>query len=67
MDYKYLSHWIIGVIAALVWFWGEKVSIPPQAITLASVIVPSLMAHALGTQQAPSQPTELTKNENPVT
>lgn len=46
---QYLSHWVIGIVAVLVWFWGEKVGIPPDAMPMAKMVVTGLMGHALGT------------------
>ena len=48
MTRDYVGHWIIGICATLVWFWGAKVDIPASAINLAAWIVPGLLAHALG-------------------
>ena len=44
----YISHWVLGVICTVVWFWGDKAGIPSQAQLLAASIVPGLLAHALG-------------------
>ena len=49
MNQEYITHWIIGIICALVWFWGAQVGIPASAISLAAWIVPGLLAHAVGT------------------
>lgn len=56
MSKDYLTHWILGVICTLVWFWGDRAGIPPAAVTLASVTVPGLLAHALGTSQGNPPP-----------
>jgi hypothetical protein len=60
MSRDYLTHWIIGAIAALVWFWGDRAGIPKEAQVLAATIVPSLIGHALGKSSNPTQP------ENPA-
>lgn len=44
----YISHWVLGAICTVVWFWGDKAGIPSQAQLLAASIVPGLLAHALG-------------------
>jgi hypothetical protein len=49
MNKDYITHWIVGIICALVWFWGAQVGIPASAISLAAWIVPGLLAHAVGT------------------
>ncbi len=53
----YLTHWILGVICALVWFWGDKAGIPPAAQQLAASIVPGLVAHAMGYSSGVAQGT----------
>lgn len=47
MNKAYIGHWVIGILCAVIWFWGEKLSIPAAAITLCSSIVPGLLGHAL--------------------
>lgn len=66
MSKEYLTHWILGVICTLVWFWGDRAGIPPAAVTLASVTVPGLLAHALGASSqrgATSDPLPTTPQE----
>lgn len=55
---EFWTHWVIGITAAAVWFWGDKAGIPPQAQALAAVIVPSLIAHALGKNGQPFRPAD---------
>jgi hypothetical protein len=47
MNKDYLVHWVLGVLCAAVWFWGDKLGVPPAAVTLASTIVPTLLGHAV--------------------
>ena len=47
MSKGYVGHWVIGVLCAVIWFWGDKMGIPTAAITLCSSIVPGLLGHAL--------------------
>ena len=59
MTRDYVGHWIIGICATLVWFWGAKVDIPPSAINLAAWIVPGLLAHAIGRTTFTQAPTTI--------
>ena len=43
----YLVHWILGIVLTVVWFFGDKLGIPADAITLAKATVPGLLGHAL--------------------
>lgn len=47
MNKDYATHWVIGLLATVVWFWGDKAGVPPTAITLAASLVPAAIAHAL--------------------
>jgi len=47
MSRDYITHWIIGVLCALIWFWGDRVGIPPGAIALAASVVPAALADAM--------------------
>lgn len=65
MDRAYLVHWVVGVVAAVVWFWGDRMGIPAAAVTLASTLVPTIIGHALGytpgtpvQEQVPTAPTQ---------
>ena len=51
MSKDYYVHWLLGFLLAIIWFWGDKIGIPPAAIQLASVTVPVLLGHALGKSQ----------------
>ncbi len=55
MNKAYIGHWVIGVLCAVIWFWGDKLGIPTAAITLCSSIVPGLLGHALA--YSPADPT----------
>jgi len=46
------THWIIGVLSAVVWFWGDKLGIPAPAQAFAASVVPALVMHALGRASA---------------
>lgn len=48
IDQQALARWVIGIVATVVWFWGDKLQIPPQAQALAATIVPSLIGYVLG-------------------
>ena len=54
MNRDYLGHWVIGILCAIIWFWGDKAGIPPAAVTLAATIVPALLGHALAFTPAPA-------------
>ena len=54
MNKEYLTHWIIGLVATVVWFWGDRAGIPPAAISLAATIVPTTVVHAMATASAKS-------------
>ena len=66
MTRDYVGHWIIGICATLVWFWGAKVDIPASAINLAAWIVPGLLAHAIGRSTLSTTAPELPKDAPPV-
>lgn len=59
----YATHWILGLICTLVWFWGDRVGIPKDAQTLAASVVPGLLAHALGKSSAPLSDPQPEKTE----
>lgn len=44
---EFWTHWVIGIAATAVWFWGDKVGIPAAAQGLAAAIVPGIVGHAL--------------------
>lgn len=58
MSKEYVTHWILGVTCAVIWFWGDRLSIPKDAQVLAASIVPGLLGSALSIQkgQLPSLP-----------
>lgn len=57
MSRDYLAHWVIGIISALVWFWGDRAGIPAAAVSLAATIVPALLGHAIAyTPASPADP-----------
>jgi hypothetical protein len=43
----YLNHWLIGLVATVVWLWGDRIGIPQAAVTYAATIVPTVVGHAL--------------------
>jgi hypothetical protein len=47
MNKDYLVHWLLGVLCSAIWFWGDRMGIPSAAVTLASSVVPGILAHAL--------------------
>ena len=47
MDRDYATHWTLGIICAVIWFWGDQAHIPKEAIALAASVVPGILAHAL--------------------
>lgn len=47
MSREYVTHWIIGILCALIWFWGDRLGIPPGAIALAASVVPAALADAM--------------------
>ena len=49
---EFYTHWIIGLLSAVVWFWGDKLGIPANAQALAASVVPALVLHALGRASA---------------
>lgn len=55
MSKGYVGHWVIGVLCAVIWFWGDKMGIPDAAITLCSSIVPGLLGHALAYSPADAE------------
>lgn len=61
MNKEFLTHWVLGIACALVWFWGDKVGIPKDAQILAASTVPGLLAHALG--KGSSDPAPLTPQQ----
>lgn len=65
MSRDYVAHWVIGIICALVWFWGAQVGIPASAISLAAWIVPGLLAHAVGTASTKPNAPEPPVTETP--
>jgi len=52
---EFYTHWIIGLLSAVVWFWGDKLGIPANAQALAASVVPALVLHALGRASAGSE------------
>lgn len=54
MSRDYITHWVLGFLATIVWFWGDKIGIPGGAIQLASTIVPGLVGHALSYNPDPN-------------
>ena len=56
MNKDYLVHWLLGLLCSVIWFWGDRVGIPAAAVTLASSVVPGILAHALA-YSAPSTTT----------
>ena len=66
---EFYTHWIIGVLSAVVWFWGDKLGIPANAQALAASVVPALVLHALGrasavSPQSPPSPQPQSQPEN---
>ena len=47
MNKQYATHWFIGIICAIIWFWGDYLKIPAAAVQLCASIVPGLLGHAL--------------------
>ncbi len=47
MTREYATHWALGLLCALIWFWGDRAGIPSAAVALAGSIVPGLLGHAL--------------------
>ena len=56
MSRDYVTHWIIGILCALIWFWGDRVGIPPGAIALAASVVPAALADAMRKSSNATQP-----------
>ena len=48
MNKEYITHWILGTVCALIWFWGDRAKIPKDAQLLAASVVPGLLGNALG-------------------
>ena len=48
MNKEYVTHWILGTVCALIWFWGDRAGIPKDAQLLAASVVPGLLGNALG-------------------
>lgn len=53
MNRDYYAHWLIGLLCAVVWFWGDRAGLPPAAISLAGSIVPGLLGHAVAWTPSP--------------
>lgn len=47
MDKTYWTHWVLGLAGAVIWFWGDKLGIPADAVKYAAVVVPAIVGHAL--------------------
>ena len=47
MNKEYTTHYVIGAICVIVWWYGEYLKIPASAVQLAASIVPGLLGHAL--------------------
>jgi hypothetical protein len=43
----YAVHWIFGLAAVIVAFWGDKLAIPAQYVTAAGALLPAIVGHAL--------------------
>ena len=48
---NYIAHWVIGISAAIVWAIGKQVGLDPLFISFASLTLPVVVGHALGTQR----------------
>lgn len=47
MSSDYLTHWLLGFLCSVIWFWGDKLGIPAAAVQLAGSVVPALLGHAV--------------------
>jgi len=55
---EFYTHWIIGIICAIVWCFGDRLNIPTEAIAFAQGNLGIIIGHAIATAQQvlPSQP-----------
>jgi len=53
MNRDYYTHWLIGMAATVVWLWGDKLGITPDAIMYAKSVVPLVVGHALAYTPTP--------------
>jgi hypothetical protein len=56
MSPDYYAHWIIGLLCTVVWFWGARAGLPPEAISLCATVVPGLIGHAVAYQSEGVKP-----------
>lgn len=47
MSKDYVTHWVLGVLCSVIWFWGDRAGLPAAAVQLAATIVPVLLGHAV--------------------
>jgi hypothetical protein len=47
MNKDYIVHWILGLLCACIWFWGDRLGIPAGGIALAASVVPGALADAM--------------------
>ena len=47
MTKDYIVHWILGSLAVIVAFWGNKLAIPSDYVAAAGPLATSIIGHAL--------------------
>ena len=56
------THWVIGIAAAIIWAWGNKLGIASTLQTYAAYTLPLLVGHAVGraaSNRAADRPADL--------
>ncbi len=49
MDLKiFWTHWVIGICAATIWAWGDRLGVASTLQTYAAYTLPLLIGHAVG-------------------
>jgi len=52
----YVTHWIIGLTALIAWFFGDKLGIPPDAVSYAKEVLGVVIGHAIAYAPADTDP-----------
>jgi multisubunit Na+/H+ antiporter MnhG subunit len=59
-------HIIIGLVSTIIWMFGSKASLPPEAISFAQTVTTGVVAHAIGMQAGNSTPDTSVQTEAPA-